>query len=68
MLFVQMLSRRVVRYSPGGGGGRDSHLKGMGMLVVSLRGAKFQILVSLRASLHESRVEFRPGMKKFSFT
>ena len=24
--------------------------------------------VHLRAALHESRVEFRPGMKKFSFT
>ena len=35
----------------GGGGGRaDSHMKGAGMLVVSLRGCKFRILVSLRVS------------------
>ena len=35
---------------PGRGEGRDSHMKGAGMLVVSLRGCKFRILVSLRVS------------------
>ena len=34
--------------NPGGGGGGDSHMKHTGMLVVSLRGVNFWILVSLR--------------------
>ena len=34
-----------------GGGGGDSHMKGTGMLVVSLRGVNFSFLVSLRVFL-----------------
>ena len=38
-----------VMYGPGGGGGGgDSRMKQTGMLVVSLRGVNFWILVSLR--------------------
>ena len=44
----------VTGHSPRGGGG-DSHMKVTGMLVVSLRVVKLQILVSLRVFRKESQ-------------
>ncbi len=41
-----MQSLLMCRLMPGGGG--DSHMKVTGMLVVSLRGVNFGLLVSLR--------------------
>ena len=42
---------------PGGRG--DSHMKGAGMLVVSLRGCKFRILVSLTPLYIAVKVSYR---------
>ena len=41
----------------GGGGGLDSHMKGAGMVIVSLRGINFGFLVSLMG-FHAKRQYF----------
>ena len=50
----------------GGGGGGDSHMKQTGMLVVSLRGVKFWILVSLRL-FRTKRQYFKPPRSRLGF-
>ena len=50
----------AVRLNSRGGG--TPHMKGVGMLVVSLRGAKFRILVSLRVFLENAIIFSREGL------
>ena len=47
MKFLE-LSQTISTARGEGGGGGTPHMKGVGMLFVSLRGVKFRILVSLR--------------------
>ena len=49
-----------------GGGGGDSHMKQTGKLVVSLKGVKFWILVSLRV-FRTKRQYFKPPRSRLGF-
>ena len=51
-----------IAFAPGGGGGGTPHMKGLGMLVVSLRGVNFRFWSHLRCSGQDAIIFSREGL------